>query len=381
MLLGTAEVGLRLILGPPDPPILVAPHWQGEEPAFAEQQGLVTPVYQRVNHETPFPIAPQDGRPRVFVLGGSSVHGGSQLDKELEFPSMLASLLHDGGHDVEVLNLGKPSLDSHSIRLISDQALTYQPDLLVLYLGHNDLGNTTMESRYRGIQGALEARTQVLLRRLKLYEVLVASAVKTLPPVQGPADDRWTSPPLDEPQRLLAAASLQDNLAHIAHTAADAEAEVIMVTPISELSQQTPLGALCPEHTHLTRRGGSLEKVAEAIDAVLEAQPDCPILLYTRGSRRLQAGHPGACEDLRRANDLDPRPVTASEDMADAIRAAARSSGAALVDLRAQVLGEHCVPPPSWFEDSVHFSELGHQQVAAILSPAVESALETYTER
>ena len=83
----------------------------------------------------------------------------------------------------------------------------------------------------------------------------------------------------------------------------------------------------------------------------------------------------------RRANDLDPRPVTATEAIADAVRAAAGSSGATLVDLRGQVLAEHCIPPTAWFTDNVHFSIEGHQQVAKRLTPVVEQALRGVSER
>jgi lysophospholipase L1-like esterase len=367
------ELGLRLVLGPPDPPILVAPRWHEQGPAFLDRGGLITPAYQRRNHVEPFPAAPTPGRPRVFFLGGSSLHGGSRLEHEQELPGQVQALLDASGQDVEVVNLAQSSLDSHSVRLIVDQALPYGPDLLVLYLGHNDLGNTTMEARYQGVAGALEARAQVLLRRLALYELLVASASETLPPLQADRRDRWEAEPLTPAQRTLAAAGLQDNLAHIVHKAREQGVAVLLITPISELSQQAPTSAACPEHEHLTR-----SHAAEAwaqIDAALATQPDCNKLLWFRGKQRLTQGLPGACEDLWRANDLDPRPLTASEPMADAIRRAASLEGATLLDLRAQLRAEHCVPPTAWFIDSVHFSAEGHRALAERVTPQVLALL------
>ncbi len=376
VLVGT-ELGLRLILGPPEPPILVEPRFHADGPAFDVVQGRVTPIYQRRDHVPPFGFEPTDGLPRVLVLGGSSVHGGSRLGHELEFPGQLERGLQWHGLPAEVINLGKPSLDSHGIRLIVDQALAFEPDLLVLYMGHNDLGNTTMEARYGDVGSALTVRTQVALRRSKLYETMVASAVKTLPPVQGDQTERWQSPPIDDAQRVLAAEAFRDNLVHMVRAARNRGSDVVLVTPISELSERPPSGTLCPEYEDLTMQPGDPDKpgASPEIDDALAQRPDCPQLLYTRGRRRLENGVPGACEDLLRASHLDPRPLTASEDMVDAIRAAARVSGAELFDLRAEVLAEQCVPPVDWFMDNVHFSELGHSEVADRLLPVVEARL------
>jgi len=377
-LLGAAELGLRLILGPPDPPILVAPRWTRDGPAFNAEADGVHPRYQNRDQVPSFAAEPTPGRPRVFVLGGSSVHGGSMLDHSIEFPALLEADLASSGLDAEVINLARPSLDSHGISIIVDEALAYRPDLLVLYLGHNDLGNTTMEARYAGVTGALEARTQVLLRRLKLYEILTAGAARSLPATQAQHADRFRNPPLDASQRLLAATSLRDNLLHIAYSAKRQGVAVIMVTPISELSRHPPSGTLCPEHQGLLeqRRGPRNQPETPELDRVLAAQPDCPRLLFARGERRLRADLPGACEDLLRANDLDPRPLAASEDMVQAVRDAAQISDAVLLDMRADVLAEHCVPPQTWFRDNVHFTDAGHRWIAAYLAPAVAAELE-----
>ncbi len=87
----------------------------------------------------PVAITPADGRPRLVVMGGSTTGGAWQNDDLNEFyPARLDAYL-GGTH--QVLNQGVGGWTTWHIRHYLDQGAfeLLEPDLLVLYVGHNDL--------------------------------------------------------------------------------------------------------------------------------------------------------------------------------------------------------------------------------------------------
>jgi lysophospholipase L1-like esterase len=370
-LLGATELTLRVAYGPPSPPVLLVAEGFASGRPFTVSRGMVTVEYQKGDAIDPFPLQPTPGVPRVLVFGGSSVHGGSHLDYREEFPGLVETLLGAQDRPIEVLNLAQPGRDSNSTRPVLAEALAFQPALVVFYMGHNDLGNTIMQARYPGVRGALEARITVLMQRSKIHEMLAAGLHSELLTAQQMAEP-WAMPPLTEAQRVMAAGLFERNLVWMTEQIHAVGGEAILVTPISDMTLKPRVGATEADQAAL--KNPHRYDLA-TLDAALQAEPDRPDLLWIRGSQRMDARDPRGCDDLRRASDLDPRPLHASEAMADALRAAAAESGARLVDLRAEVLQKHCIPPKEWFLDEVHLSREGHEQVAAILAPAVAEVL------
>ena len=88
------------------------------------------------------PKAKPAGQLRVAVLGGSAVRHGSKFEDTL--PGSLKTLLEEKypGRDVEVLNAGIEScVSKQSIIYLLFTVLDYEPDVVILYDGANDLGN------------------------------------------------------------------------------------------------------------------------------------------------------------------------------------------------------------------------------------------------
>ncbi len=81
---------------------------------------------------------PSDGF-RVFVLGGSTVQG-RPWETETAFPQWLEICLNANlpNRTVEVVNCGGVSYASYRLKPIFNEVLAYQPDLLVLCVGHNE---------------------------------------------------------------------------------------------------------------------------------------------------------------------------------------------------------------------------------------------------
>ena len=394
MLLLAVELTLRLVVGAPEAPQpFVRARWNMDGPAFQHRGELVVPGYQQQDMVGPFPRAPQPGVPRIFVLGGSSIRAGSRIPIEHEAPGRLQELLIAAGQPAEVINLGRPALDSHHHLEVLRQAVAFEPDLVVLYMGHNDLGNAALEDRYGNVGASLALRLRLQLGRLASYTVLE----KLLRPQPGRGDGKSADPaveayrlgaqagtkrdcPRGDPRRLLAAQDLEDNLVAMAALSTELGAGVVMVTPVSDWVSAGPVGSTCPEllvaaHDSPPRPGEPLMS-PDALAAALERAPDCPELRFERGMGRLKRGEPGAYEDLHFAKEGDPLPLRATRGMTDAVRAAAARSGAQLLDLEALAEEEHRAPPPAWFTDVVHLSAQGHLVLAEALLPLVQAELD-----
>ena len=123
----------------------------------------------------PVQIQPADGRPRIVVMGGSTTGGAWQNDDLDEFyPARLAELL---GPDQQVLNQGVGGWTTwHIQRYLQARLPDLAPDVLVLYVGHNDL-LTPVPLPYhllhqRWSRGGVAAGSSGFLNRFRLYQGL-----------------------------------------------------------------------------------------------------------------------------------------------------------------------------------------------------------------
>ena len=95
------------------------------------------------------------GARRVFLFGGSNTQGFPEDTLSASLDELTRSGGGPGGSgpDWEVFNLGRAGYGSWRVRLVLEQALTLEPDDVVLYCGHNEF----VEAGFvRERQGALE---------------------------------------------------------------------------------------------------------------------------------------------------------------------------------------------------------------------------------
>ena len=91
------------------------------------------------------PPAKPPGQLRVAVLGGSAVEIATSFETTL--PGSLKTLLQKEypGHDIEVINAGiQSSVSRQSVVHLMFTVAEYEPDIVVLYDGHNDIGMPLM---------------------------------------------------------------------------------------------------------------------------------------------------------------------------------------------------------------------------------------------
>ncbi len=334
-LLGATEAALRLQFGPAEPPILVV-SGVGDLPRYFETtRGGLRPTYQ---HRPLGTIPLQVERPRIAVLGGSSVRGGSiGVEPAEEFAGLLGPML-----GVETLNLGNPSIDSHDLVRITAELTAARFDAWVVYTGHNDYGNAYFHQRYARWRSSLQAHLRSRLERLQIFCQLRALLGRDAVNRATPDGSRqFSAPPIGPHQRSAAAHYLRSNLERIAWTAESAGVPLVLVLPASSLLH-APVGR-CDEEP-------------------------CARVLWETASQTTDPAE--ASELYRAAREADTVPLRMPSAGADAIRQVADDRELLLVDAAIGLprAGDLEVPQKALFLDVVHLSRAGHLAMAELLT-------------
>ena len=87
---------------------------------------------------------------RIFMIGGSTTFGVGSTSDSKTIPAYLQHIIdmnNNNGFNIEVINAGIPKAFSFTeIELIQNKILAYQPDLLIIYDGWNDITNDFKQS-------------------------------------------------------------------------------------------------------------------------------------------------------------------------------------------------------------------------------------------
>ncbi len=245
---------------------------------------------------------------RIFCLGGSTVQG-RPFAVETAFSTWLELSLAaaDPKRKWEVVNCGGVSYASYRLVPILAEVLTYQPDLIILYTGHNEF----LEARsfdhiaQRGpiVNASLEAashlRTFTLLREgyLRLRGNSSAAPAESRPILPEEVDalldyrGGLAEYHRDDDWRAGVVAHYRYNLRRMVEMARTAGVEVILVNPVSNLRD-------CPPFKSAHRADLSDEQLSEWESAIAAAH---------RHQRREHYDLYRALELLERACQIDPR--------------------------------------------------------------------------
>lgn len=334
---------------------------------------LVRAYFQGGDATPPFREVPEPGVPRVMVFGESSIHGGVVgIGFEREVPARLIARVGSLAGPTEVLNFGQPGVDLDGILRIAREARRFDPDVVVLYAGHNDVGNLAMRAAVPIQPSANERRLRAALAEVGLYRALRLGLLWA----RGPGASA-----LPREAVTRAEAGFPAKLAAFVGLWREAGVDVVLATPVSSWGTWSTTVADCPDALDAWVLAGSgrwmldLDADPAAVDAALAVAPDCAEARFLRGRARLAAGdREGGLADLRLARDRDPLPLHATGPILDAIRAEAARAGVALVDVDA-ALAVDGPPDPALFHDRVHLGDAGMERLAELLAPAIAAAL------
>jgi lysophospholipase L1-like esterase len=172
------EGGLRLVGFGKDSPLFIEnpahPDYLLGRPDVMNRYFPFAKVKPNVTLETDFFLKekPENGI-RVFVQGGSTAAGfpyglGASLAGFLEY-RLKESLPNN---HVEVINTAMSAVNSHTLLDFADEIIEQQPDLIVIYAGHNEfLGVLGASSNFATSDSYWLTRTMIRIRDWRLFQL------------------------------------------------------------------------------------------------------------------------------------------------------------------------------------------------------------------
>jgi tetratricopeptide (TPR) repeat protein len=375
----------------------------GNLPLFVEETGadggawmVTAPNKLAWFNEQRFPAEKKSGVRRVFCLGGSTTYG-RPYDDATSFSAWLRELLPAAsGHDRwEVINAGGISYASYRVAALMEELSRYQPDLFVVYTGHNEFLEERTYGEIRSKPAPL-LKTAAALGRSRTFSAL-RGLLNPAPPrkaavLPGEVDavlDHTVGPTSyhrNDPLREQILAHFELNLERMAELARGCGAELVFVVPAVNLKDSSPFKS---QHSNgLSARDledwrwldqesvaledeGRLDEAIAACEQALQIDPRYAELHFRYGRLLLAAGRAGeASLALQRAVDEDVCPLRIPSQLQEALREIATSRGIPLVDFDRVVRNDclvrhgHNAPGQEYFLDHVHPTIDGNGMVA-----------------
>lgn len=355
-----------------------------------------------------FPAAKPKNTYRVFCVGESTTQG-SPFAVETAYSTWLRLGLAaaEPKRTWEVINCGGISYASYRLAPIVEEVLAYQPDLVVLFSGHNEFledrtldhierrgplvnAALTVASRSRGFTLAREGYLR--LRGISSDEPpagrpLLPTEVDALLDYRGGLAEYHQ----DEQRRSAIVEHYRFNLARMIARCRQAGVRVVLINPVSNLADCPPFKAergvglsaeslaewesLCEQarerlHAKPPDAAGAARLFAEAC----RVDPAHAGGYYNWG-KCLLATHDDAAarKAFVLAKEHDVCPLRMLESMGDVVRELSAQTGTPLVDAQ-QLFDQrspHGISGDRWLVDHVHPSIEGHQVLADALLDAL----------
>jgi len=389
------EVALRLLGMGQDlslvVPIAGAPGWFQLNPLFDQ------PFYGLVDlsgpEPRPFQLPKPAGTRRILVVGGSTVVG-FPYPSELAFSRHLEVALQEQCNNVEVvevLNAGITAMNSATEVAVVHEGLRVQPDVIVVYTGHNEFYAPGGVASAAGKLSPGWFRTLASFRRLYLAQTL-----RRLFKPRAPSGDLIESLPgnvhipVDGEIYKKGLERFRENLTAMALAAQRARIPILFVSPVSNEHDQPPIedlrvpaGAAKEAWQEVFRKAerelawGDAKKASDLLEQIYHEHQNDPLIHFrlAQVSER-QERIDEARSHFARALSLDGCRFRASSDFRSVMASVADQhapSGAKIVDLHQAVAqaSKLTVPGRTHFLEHVHFTWAGNRLVGDVIARTI----------
>ncbi len=339
---------------------------------------------------------------RIFCLGGSTTYG-RPYDDATSFPAWLRELLPAAAPETswEVINVGGVSYASYRVAALMEELVRRQPDLFVIYTGHNEF---LEERTYRDLRQAspMRLRLTAALGKTRTFALLhgLAAAGRDSQPkrhqLPGEVDailDHTVGPSSyhrDETLRRRVLDHFDINLTRMIQMARSAGAKVVLVAPAGNLKDCAPFksqhreemtAARRQQWSTLFNRGKSLEEAGqpktalEFYQAALAIDDRYAELHYRKGRALLALDRLAeATAAFERALEEDVCPLRALPEIVASVRRIGRKFDVPVIDFPA-ILERNCLrnhghnaPGQEYFLDHVHPTIAAHRTLALAIA-------------
>ncbi len=339
-----------------------------------------------------------EGVTRVFCLGGSTTYGRPYGDAT-SFCGWLREFLPvaDPSREWEVVNAGGISYASYRVALLTEELLAHQPDLFIVYTGHNELleqrtyGEIIAAPRaVRGL-GAMAARTRLFTAARQMMtgggssaEGTAASSAAMLDDEVRTLLDASVGPSAyhrDDAYRQQVLEHFRFSLARVVDMARSVAAEVVLINPAANLRHCSPFKSENRElaegdaerwqglfdQTEAASAAGAWSEALTLADQAVAIDDRHAHLHYLRG-RVLDAlsRFDEAKLAYERAREEDVCALRAPQAVSEIVAQVAAERDVPWVDFRTLIesRSRQGVPGEDFFLDHVHPTIEGHRLLA-----------------
>jgi len=353
-----------------------------------------------------FGVVKAEGSRRAFCIGGSTTYG-RPFDDGTSFCGWLRAMLARlETTPWEVVNAGGISYASYRAAAVMEELAVYDPDIFVIYTGHNEFLEQRTYSETLATPSWLR-ESDALLRRTRSYSALrgfVSSlreraAGEGRTQLSGEVDailDRSVGPDAytrDDELRRQVLEHFRFNLERMIAIARRAGAEPILVVPASNRLDCSPFKSEFSADTSPEDRdrwwtlldagrgaldGGRYSDARTQFEQAVAIDPRRADSLFWLGrAHRVMGDNEAAGRALDQARDEDVCPLRALGVVPEIVREVAEEHGVAIVDfpgiLLAAAKGAGDPFSEAYFLDHVHPTIEGHRLLAAGIYDAMRS--------
>ena len=348
-----------------------------------------------------FAAKKKPGEFRIFCLGGSTVQG-RPYSIETSFTTWLELSLAaaDPSRNWEVINCGGVSYASYRLVPIMKEVLSYEPDLFIVYTGHNEFLEDRTYSHIRrtpqwikSTHGWLtDLRLVGVLRQLWLQFDNIAADQKDTLPATLPTEvdalldyrDGLEDYHRDDDWQWGVIGHFEQNLRRMALIARKADVGLVLVNPVSNLRDSPPFktahrSGLSRDQMESFRQRweeaktsgwSQLDRKAALLQEALQIDDRHANAHYLLAKVYDAMGNASdAKAEYLRAKDEDICPLRMPEPLHHVLARVAEQTGTPLVDVRQRFeqMAESGIPGDDLLVDHVHPSIGGHQLIAQML--------------
>lgn len=372
----------------------------GNVPLFVEEDGrrITNPLKLSYFNQQSFSVRKNAGTKRIFCLGGSTTFGHPYEDST-SFCGWLRTMLERARPaEFEVVNCGGVSYASYRIALMMEELVQYEPDVFIIYCGHNEFleARSYEEQRNPGllrrvergfsqlrISGLFDGIVGRSFRDKKKENRLAAEVDVILDHTDGPESYHR-----DDNHRAGVIRHFEESLERIILLARSVGADVILVKPESNLRHFSPFKSerqqlAFAESVRLekvvrqareAREAGNLSIAATNYVDACSIEPRFADLLFETATNFADSERFSEAETyFRRSRDEDVCPLRAPSEIVAVIQKTARVHNVNLVDFpslisnRSLELSGQTIPGNECFLDHVHPTIEAHGDLAVAL--------------
>ncbi|MCU0643383.1 MAG: SGNH/GDSL hydrolase family protein [bacterium] len=338
---------------------------------------------------------------RIFCLGGSTTAGypyGTLPEYKcpVSFPNYLRAILQYNSNlpEIEMLNLGSNAFNSLSVLKVFEDILKYNPDLVIVYTGHNEYFGPNEFALSKQANKVFTKKwlnnTFLNIRQTYLYQCLRWILKKVLKRGEVEYKDyaEWSLQNTianDDPYHETVRNNFEKNITELVRLAKKTGIKVVLSTPISNLTFPPFFSRFTHELNHETSvlwdtlrieasRFFDQNKYDDALSGwkqlYLIDSSFAEVHFYTGMNYNMFKEYDIANQALTRATDLDALPFRAKSSIREICRKIANRENIILADTDQffRQLSGKFYPEPSLLLDHVHPTEPGYYYLALFLA-------------